>query len=158
MLLFHLLYCIKLNLSLLELGSYKPKLDYYNKKIHLIVWGYFTSPFFLSFTQKKGTQHKNILPCDFQIVLWACKILIFFSLFILDFLDIGFFCWKIWVYFTFLQAFFLHYIMHEHFTCIFIYHIFIFKRLNRFEFSQENATHMEKKNQINVCHTTLTMW
>jgi hypothetical protein len=38
--------------------------------------------------------------------------------------------------------------MHEHFTCIFTYHIFIFKRLGHFKFSQENATHLEKKNQI----------
>jgi hypothetical protein len=30
------------------------------------------------------------------------------------------------VYFTFLEVFFLHYIIPENFTCIFIYHIFIF--------------------------------
>ncbi len=38
-----------------------------------------------------------------------------------------------------------HYIIHEHFTCIFTYHIFIYRRLGHFQFSQENATPRWKK-------------
>jgi hypothetical protein len=55
------------------------------------------------------------------------------------------------VYFTFLQTFFLHYISHECFTCIFIYHIFIFKKIGPFSiFIRECFVEMEKKNQIYV--------
>jgi hypothetical protein len=43
---------------------------------------------------------------------------------------------KIGVYFIFL----FHYIIHEHSTCIFMHHIFIFKRLCHFQFSQKSAT------------------
>jgi hypothetical protein len=32
------------------------------------------------YSHKKEVEHKCFLPCDFQIVLWTCNLLIFFSL------------------------------------------------------------------------------
>ncbi len=128
-----------------ECYSYKTQLGYYNKE-H-ISWFeplmHFTSTVYY-YSHKKEVEHKCFLPCDFQIVLWARNLLMF-SFIVFIFWILVFFCLKIGVNFTFLQTFFFHYIIPENFTCIFTYHIFNFKKLDHFQFLQENAALKWKK-------------
>ncbi len=91
------------------------------------------------YSHRKEVEHKCFLPFDFQIVLWACNLLMFsFNVFIFWIL-LFLFCLKTKVYFTFLRTFFFHYILPENFKCIFTYHISIFKRLDHFQFPHENT-------------------
>ncbi len=97
------------------------------------------------YSHKKEIEHKCFLPCDFQIVLWACNFLMFLLvIFILRILVL--FCLN---YFTFLQTLVFHYIIPKSFTCIFTsyYH---FKKLDHFQFPQENAA-LKLKKKLNRC-------
>jgi hypothetical protein len=76
-----------------------------------------------------------------------CK---FFKTISLFFFGGGRFWLQIGVYFTFLQTFFFHYIIHEHFTRIFSYHIFVFKILNHFQFYQKKKKKKKKKKNFKM--------
>jgi hypothetical protein len=100
-----------------------------------MVCGHFTSTSLLSFTEKRTNIKKlyNVISTLFFEHAIVLCFLSFFK-FILFF---GFWLLSIWRLGLFHIIF--HYIIHKHFTCIFTYHISIFRKLNHFQVSKKNV-------------------
>jgi hypothetical protein len=110
-----------------------------------MVCGHFTSTCYHSFViiHTKKNQHKKFVSCDFHIIILHAIVLCFIFLFFFIFWVLVAFNLK----FGFI-SFFFHYIIHKHFTCIFTYHISIFRRLSHFQVSKKNVVlRWRKKNQ-----------